>query len=135
MRALPPVAPEVMFRNSIRLPRDYYVRAFSNDYSVDPTMIGRLVEVTASLERVSVHHDGILIAEHRRRWARQLTVTDPAHVLRAAELRSQFQAQHRRRPPVAAVVEMASLAHYDELFGVEAQPDFQTVTAPWAVAS
>ena len=135
MRALPPVAPEVMFRNSIRLPRDYYVRAFSNDYSVDPTMIGRLVEVTASLETVSVHHDGILIAEHRRRWARQLTVTDPAHVLRAAELRSQFQAQHRRRPPVAAVVEMASLAHYDELFGVEAQPDFETVTAPWAVAS
>ena len=30
---------------------------------------------------------------------------------------------------------MASLAHYDELFGVEAQPDFETVTAPWAVAS
>jgi len=25
------VAPEVMFRNSVRLPRDYYVRAFSND--------------------------------------------------------------------------------------------------------
>jgi len=119
MRSLPPVAPEVMFRNSIRLPRDYYVRAFSNDYSVDPAMIGRLVDVTASLHTVAVHHDGVLIAEHRRRWARQLTVTDQTHVTRAAALRSQFQAQHRRRPPVTAVVELASLAHYDELFGVD----------------
>ena len=119
MRSLPPVAPEVMFRNSVRLPRDYYVRAFSNDYSVDPTMIGRLVDVTASLDTVTVHHDGVLIANHRRRWARQLAVTDPTHVTRAAALRSQFQAQHRRHPPVAAVVELASLAHYDELFGVD----------------
>ena len=119
MRGLPPVAPEVMFRNTVRLPRDYYVRAFSNDYSVDPAMIGRLVDVTASLNTVTVHHDGVLIANHRRRWARQLTVTDPTHVTRAAALRSQFQAQHRRRPPVAAVVELASLTHYDELFGVD----------------
>ena len=124
-----------MFRNSIRLPRDYYVRAFSNDYSVDPTMIGRLVDVRASLETVLVHHDGILVAEHRRRWARQLTITDPAHVLRAAELRSQYQAPHRRKEPVAAAVEMASLAHYDELFGVATQPQFETTTTPWAVAS
>ena len=126
MRALPPVAPEVMFRNSVRLPRDYYVRAFSNDYSVDPAMIGRLVDVTASLDTVAVHHDGVLIAEHRRRWARQLTVTDPIHVTRAAELRSQFQAQHRRRPPVVAVVELAALAHYDELFGVDPTLDRDT---------
>lgn len=130
MRGLPPVAPEVMFRNAIRLPRDYYVRAFSNDYSVDPAMIGRLVDVTASLDTVAVHHDGILIAEHRRRWARQLTVTDPAHVTRAAELRSQFQAQRRRRQPVAAVVELASLAHYDELFGVDPALDRNTGPVP-----
>ena len=133
MRALPPVAPEVVFRNSVRLPRDYYVRAFSNDYSVDPTMIGRLVDVTASLDTVAVHHDGVLIAEHRRRWARRLTVTDPGHVTRAAELRSQFQAQRRRRPPVTAVVELASLAHYDELFGVD--PALDAAPIVLAVAS
>jgi hypothetical protein len=131
MRRLPPVAPEVMFRNSIRLPRDYYVRAFSNDYSVDPSMIGRVVEVTASLDAVTVHHDGVLIAAHRRRWARQLTVTVPAHVVRAAELRTQFQAQRSRRPVVAAVVEMASLARYDELFAV----DIDAAFVPAAVAS
>jgi len=142
MRSLPPVAPEVMFRNSVRLPRDYYVRAFSNDYSVDPAMIGRLVDVTASLDTVTVHHDGVLIAEHRRRWARQLTVTDPTHVTRAAALRSQFQAQHRRHPPVTAVVELASLAHYDELFGVDpaldrdtALPSLVAVPTVLAVAS
>jgi hypothetical protein len=131
MRSLPPVAPEVMFRNSVRLPRDYYVRAFSNDYSVDPSMIGRVVEVTASLEAVTVHHDGVLIAAHRRRWARQLTVTDPAHVVRAAELRTQFQAQRSRRPAVTAVVETASLARYDELFAV----DIDAAFVPAAVAS
>lgn len=134
MRGLPPVAPEVVFRNSVRLPRDYYVRAFSNDYSVDPTMIGRLVEVTASLDTVTVHHDGVLIADHRRRWARQLTITDPAHVTRAAELRSQFQAQHRRRPPIAAVVELASLSHYDELFGVDPALDRPLAAAPAILA-
>ncbi|WP_309616659.1 Mu transposase domain-containing protein [Salinibacterium sp.] len=131
MRALPPMEPEVMFRNSVRLPRDYYVRAFSNDYSVDPAMIGRVVDVTASLEAVTVHHDGVLVAEHRRKWARQLTVTDPAHVLRAAELRAQFQAQRARRPAVTTVVEVASLARYDELFSV----DLDTAQSPLAVAS
>ena len=116
---------------AVRLPRDYYVRAFSNDYSVDPAMIGRVVDVAASLERVTVHHDGVLIAEHRRKWARQLTVTDPAHVLRAAELRAQFQAQRARRPAVTAVVEMASLARYDELFSV----DINAAPTVMAVAS
>lgn len=131
MRGLPPMAPEVMFRNSVRLPRDYYVRAFSNDYSVDPTMIGRVVDVTASLDTVRVHHDGVLVSEHRRKWARQLTVTDPAHVARAAELRTQFQTQRARRPVVAATVETASLARYDELFRV----DIDAAPAVLAVAS
>jgi hypothetical protein len=131
MRALPPVAPEVMFRNSVRLPRDYYVRAFSNDYSVNPAMIGRVVDVAASLDTVTVHHDGVLIATHPREWARQLTVTDPAHVARAAELRAQFQAQRARRPVVTAVVETASLARYDELFLV----DIDAIPAVSAVAS
>lgn len=131
MRGLSPVAPEVVFRNSVRLPRDYYVRAFSNDYSVDPAMIGRVVDVAASLDRVTVHHDGVLIAAHSRKWARHLTVTDPAHVVRAAELRARFQAQRARRPAVTAVVETASLASYDTVFGV----DIDVSPAGLAVAS
>jgi hypothetical protein len=77
---------------------------------------------------------GVLIAEHRRRWARQLTVTDPAHLTSAAALRSQFQAQQRRRPPVAAVVELASLSHYDELFGVDPALDRALGVAPAILA-
>jgi len=117
MRLLPPVAPEVMFRNTVRLPRDYMVRAFSNDYSVDPALIGRLVHVSAGLETIDVHHDGQLVTSHPRQWARQVSVIDPAHVVRAGELRAQHRSQ-RRKAPALAVVETASLAHYDTLFGL-----------------
>jgi transposase len=41
MPGLPPVAPVTGWRLSTRLPRDYYVRVDSNDYSVDPSLIGR----------------------------------------------------------------------------------------------
>jgi transposase len=131
MRALPPVAPEVLFRNSVRLPRDYMVRAFSNDYSVDPSLIGRIVHVTAGLDQVNVHHDGVLVTSHPRQWAKQLNIVDPAHVIRAGELRNQFRSQHRKTPVLAgmlAVVESASLESYDTLFGLNSD-------APTSLAS
>lgn len=115
MRALSPVPPEVLFRNTVRLPRDYYVRAFTNDYSVSPGMIGRIVDVTADLHQVTVTHDGTVIAAHQREWARQLTVTDPAHVAEAAVLRQAFK-QIRGYRPVEAV-ETRDLDTYDDLFG------------------
>jgi len=70
MLPLPPVAPQLGWRNTIRLGRDYYVRLETNDYSVDPAVIGRLVEVTAGLERVRGRADGCLVADHLRAWAR-----------------------------------------------------------------
>ena len=36
MLSLPPVAPALGWRHSVRLPRDHYVRLDTNDYSVDP---------------------------------------------------------------------------------------------------
>ncbi|TQO20713.1 transposase [Rhodoglobus vestalii] len=126
MRALPPVAPEVLFRNIVRLPRDYMVRAFSNDYSVDPALIGRLVHVTAGLDTVNIHHDGLLVSSHPRQWARQLNIIDPAHVARAGELRNQHRSQGRKMP-VLTVVETASLDHYDTLFGLT--PDAAAIVA------
>lgn len=54
MLALPPVAPLVGWRLSLRLPRDHYVRLDSNDYSVHPAAVGRRVDVTADLEHVTV---------------------------------------------------------------------------------
>jgi hypothetical protein len=80
-------------------------------------MIGRFVHVTAGLDRINIHHDGVLVSSHPRSWARQLSIIDPAHVIRAAELRAQHRSQHRETPALAAV-ETASLAHYDTLFSL-----------------
>ena len=46
MLTLPPVPPTVETVTSVRLGRDYYLRVAGNDYSVDPTAIGQLVDVT-----------------------------------------------------------------------------------------
>ena len=63
MLPLPPIPLHLGWRNKIRLGRDYYVRLDTNDYSVDPTAIGRLVDVTADLERVRVRCEGRLVAD------------------------------------------------------------------------
>src|SRR5262249_4907318 len=87
MLALPPVAPVTGWRFSLRLPRDYYVRLDANDYSVDPAVIGRRIEVAADLDRVRAFCDGKLVADHERIWARHQTLTDPAHWAAAQALR------------------------------------------------
>jgi hypothetical protein len=69
MVGLPPVAPLVGWRASVRLPRDHYVRIDANDYSVDPGVVGRRVEVTADLEQVRVFCAGRQVAGHDRCWA------------------------------------------------------------------
>ena len=52
MGALPPVAPSLGSSERVRLGRDYYVRIAGNDYSVDPSVIGRFVDIHAGLETV-----------------------------------------------------------------------------------
>ena len=109
------MTPTVGWANQIRLGRDYYVRVDSNDYSVDPNMIGRLVTVTADLERVRVCVEGRLVADHSRAWARHMTVTDPAHVAAAKVLREDFS-----RPRTVDDGELArDLADYDRAFGID----------------
>ena len=115
MLALPPIPPTVGWANQIRLGRDYYVRVDTNDYSVDPTAIGRHVTVTADLERVRVRLDGRTAADHARVWARHMTVTDPAHAAVAEQLRQQFQ---RPRTPDDNPL-TRDLADYDRAFGVD----------------
>jgi hypothetical protein len=112
---LPPIPLHLGWRNQIRLGRDYYVRLDTNDYSVDPAVIGRVVDVTADLERVRVRTNGRIVADHPRVWARGTTVTDPGHVEIAAALRRQFQ-QPRA---IAAGDDLArDLADYDRAFGL-----------------
>jgi transposase len=116
MLTLPPVPPRVGWFNQIRLGRDYYVRIDSNDYSVDPTAIGRLVTVVADLQRVVVRLDGRLVADHARVWARHMTVTDPAHVAVAQQLREDFTRPQTRDTDTALV---RDLADYDRAFGLD----------------
>ena len=117
MIALPPVAPATGWRRTARLPRDHYVRLDGNDYSVDPAVIGRRIEVTADLARVRVSCDGKLAADHERVWARHQTITDPAHLAAAQRLRT----ARRLLAPVTgpagaeAEVERRDLAVYDAL--------------------
>jgi hypothetical protein len=117
MLPLPPIAPTVGWSNQIRLGRDYYVRVDSNDYSVDPTAIGRQVTVTADLDRVRVRLDGRLVADHARVWARHMTVTDPVHVATAAQLREQLW-QPRGVDDDGL---LRDLADYDRAFGLDGQ--------------
>ena len=115
MLALPPVSPRVGWFNQIRLGRDYYVRVDTNDYSVDPAAIGRQVTVTADLHRVQVRLDGRIVADHARVWARHMTVTDPAHVAIAHELREQFTRPRTHDDSALA----RDLSDYDRAFGID----------------
>lgn len=117
MLPLPPVPPAVGWVNRIRLGRDYYVRVDSNDYSVDPAVIGRFVDVHADLDRVQVHHDRRLVAAHDRVWARRTTITDPAHVATAKVLREQFQRPRTTTPDPHGELQR-DLADYDRAFGL-----------------
>jgi transposase len=131
MIPLPPVEPPIGLNNRIRLARDYYVRVDTCDYSVDPRVIGRFVDVTASLTEVVVFCDGQIVARHCRSWAKQEVVTDPEHVTVAAGLRRDLAAARRQREAAAGggahadghVVQLRALPDYDALFGVD-------VTAP-----
>jgi transcriptional regulator with XRE-family HTH domain len=119
MRALPPVAPSVGFTARVRLPRDYYLRVLGNDYSIDPTVIGRLIDVHADLDVVTARCDGLLVASHPRCWARRQTVTDPVHVQAAARLRADYQ---HVKADVHEATLMRDLADYDTRFGVDFDP-------------
>lgn len=116
MVALPPVPPDTGWHRTARLARDHYVRLDANDYSVDPVVIGRRVEVTAGLDRVQVTCDGRVVADHERCWARHQTISDPAHLAAAKAMRAA-----RRLAAVPGPrgdeVEQRDLAVYDQLTG------------------
>jgi transposase len=132
MGMLPPLAPVVGLANRVRLARDYYVRVDTNDYSVDPRMIGRLVDVTASPTKVLVFCEGMIVAEHARSWAHRIVITDPAHVSAAKTLRAAFgleraareraSRQDARRHQDGTPVILRALPDYDTLFGVDFTP-------------
>jgi transposase len=114
MMALPPVLPDMAFRETVRLGRDHWVRVLSCDYSVHPRVIGRRVDIRADLTQVTVTCAGELVARHERSFVPHRVVTDPAHD--AAR-----EAMRNRRAvikPGDADVEIRDLDTYDQIFGV-----------------
>jgi hypothetical protein len=115
MLPLPAIPPQPGWQHQIRLGRDYYVRLDASDYSVDPAVIGRIVEVTDDLDRVRARTEGRVVADHARVWARGITVTDPGHAETARQLRQELL-QPRSRGPAGDLVR--DLADYDRAFGL-----------------
>ena len=107
MARLPAASPDIDRRWVLRIPPDPYLRFDTNDYSLDPALVGRRVEVRVSpTEVLAVALDtGELACHHQRSFARHRTVTDLAH---ARALRA------GRAEPVPAV-EVRPLARYDAL--------------------
>jgi transposase len=111
MRPLPARLPDTDRRFVMRVPQQPYLRFDTNDYSLDPRLAGRRVEVRVSQrELIAIALDsGELACRHHRRFARHLTFTDPAHQRELERLRG----VRRRGPDVE--VELRSLHRYDRL--------------------
>jgi transposase len=128
MLALSPVAPPIGLNHRIRLGRDYYVRLDTVDYSVDPRVIGRFVDVTASPQEVTIRCDGQVVARHARSWAKHGVVTDPAHATTAAAMRQALALERQSRQAATRhhtdghAVTLRALPDYDALFGVDFNP-------------
>jgi transposase len=112
MRPLPARLPDSERRWVTRVPPQPYLRFDRNDYSLDPRLVGRRVEVRAGqTEITAVALDtGELACRHRRVFGGGLAFTDPAHQAALEELRG--ERKRRRREPE---VEVRPLARYDAL--------------------
>ena len=112
MRELPAELPEADRRWVTRVPPQPYLRFDRNDYSLDPRLVGRRVEVRASQHEISALalDTGDLAGTHRRVFAGGLTFTDPAHQAALDQMRGERKG--RRREPE---VEIRPLARYDAL--------------------
>jgi len=132
MLPLPPVPPATGWRHSIRLPRDFYVRLDSNDYSVHPSVIGRRIEVVADLDRVRAFCDGRLVADHPRVWARHQSLTAPEHDTAAKQLRR--ERIDRSLPVTEPDVQTRDLNDYDTALGIDDSTDTDSVDVDGTVA-
>jgi transposase len=107
MAPLAPQPPDVDRRWVLRVPPDPHLRFDTNDYSLDPGLVGRRVEVRVSQREVlAVALDtGELACRHQRSFAKHRTITDLAHA----------RALRAGRADVEPVVEIRPLARYDAL--------------------
>ena len=112
MRPLPAKLPDVDRRFVARIAPQPYLRFDRNDYSLDPRLVGRRVELTATQREITARalDTGELAARHARVFAGALTFTDPAHQQALDQLRAR-RTGRRRQPEV----EIRPLDRYDRL--------------------
>jgi hypothetical protein len=109
MARLPERMPDTARRWTMRVPPDPHLRLDTNDYSLDPALVGRRVEVIADQRTVTAValDTGELACRHARVFARHRTITalEHARALRAG------------RPDVSpeTPVEVRPLDRYDQL--------------------
>jgi hypothetical protein len=110
MGSLPEVVPDTDRRWVLRVSPDPYVRFDSCDYSLDPDLVGRRVEVrVGDREITAVALDtGQLACRHTRSFARNRTITALEH---ARALKRRRAASDDGEP----AVQTRSLAVYDQL--------------------
>jgi hypothetical protein len=65
--------------------------------------------------------DGRLVADHARCWARHQTLSDPAHLQAAAQLRHDRAAVGAAGRHDPDEVQLRRLADYDAAFGLDTQ--------------
>jgi len=108
MRLLPERMPDVDRRFVTRVPPDPYVRVDSNDYSLDPRLVGRRVELRVSQREVlaMMLETGELACRHVRSFARHRTITALEHARALREVRG---------APPEPQVETRPLSRYDAL--------------------
>jgi hypothetical protein len=110
MRPLPQREPDVDRRWVVRVPPDPHVRFDTNDYSLDPDLVGRRVEVRASQrEIVAVALDtGELACRHERCFAKNRKLTALEHARTLRERRGASDSNE-------VIVEQRPLEVYDQL--------------------
>ena len=108
MRALSPAPPDVDRRWVTRVAADPHVRVDTNDYSLDPGLVGRRVEVRVTqTEVLAVALDsGELGCRHQRSFAKHRTITALEHARALRERRGQH---------AEPAVEVRPLSVYDQL--------------------
>lgn len=108
MAPLPVELPDTARRWVTRVAPDPHLRVDTNDYSLDPGLVGRRVEVQVDQRHVTAValDTGELACRHPRCFARHRTITALEH---ARALKTQ------RSRPVETPVEVRPLARYDAL--------------------
>jgi transposase len=82
MASLPSEPPDLDPRIVLRVPADPHVRVDTCDYSLDPRLVGRRVEVRVGQRQISAValDTGESAASHRRSYARHRTISDLEHL-------------------------------------------------------